>query len=122
MWTANWWIGACMPLGEGDVTTVEIRIEDTWQRREPKVKWGHGAQFAVALDRLAVILGLPEGARIVSITGGLIQQMIQRTVTVMVEHSDLPEVVEGDVVPGISPTFEWCDMEGKEILTDWGAW
>lgn len=100
------------------MTTVEIRVENTWQRGEPVVK--HGARFDVSLDRLAGILGLPEGAKVVGIWGGVSQQTFKRTVTVMVEHPDLPGVLEGGRLSEITPTFEWCDMEGKEILTDWG--
>lgn len=99
--------------------TLEIGIEhDEWDRPKPKMQ--HGARFDVSLDRLAEMLGLPEGAKVVGIWGGVSQQTFKRTVTVMVEHPDLPEMVEGDLVPAINPVFEWCDVEQKEILTDWG--
>ena len=99
--------------GEGDVTTLEIRVENTWEGREPVVR--HGAQFQVTLDVLAEMFGLPEGARVVGVWAPVGEQIFLRSVRVMVEHPDLPEVLEGATPVEISPTFD----DGK--LTDWGV-
>lgn len=79
-----------------------------------------GAQFDVSLILLADLFGLPEGARIVSITGDVIQQTFEGTVTIVVEHPDLPVIAEGSAPVEIMPTFEWCDQAEREILVDWG--
>lgn len=57
-------------------------------------------QAVVTLIALAELLGLPEGSRVVSVVGDVKQQTVSQTVTVIVEHPDLPEVLEGaDPVP-----------------------
>ncbi len=94
------------------MTTLEICVENTWVRREPVVR--HGAYFEVTLDLLTEMFGLPEGARVLGVTGDVADQVFLRVARVMVEHPNLPEVMEGAVPVEITPTFE----EGK--LTDWG--
>ena len=101
------------------MTTLEIRVENVWEGRGPKVR--HGAYFEVTLDLLTEMFGLPEGARVLGVTGDVADQVFLRAARVMVEHPDLPEVMEGATPVEISPTFEWCDFAQKEILTDWGV-
>ena len=77
----------------------------------------HIARIIVDYTVLRQVLGLPDDARIVGVREGGRLFAIE----VKVEHPDCPEVEEGSIIPVVEPTFEWCDMEGKEILTDWGV-
>ena len=79
-----------------------------------------GGQFKASLVLLADLFKLPEGARIVSITGDVVQQTFERTVTVVVEHPDLPVIAEGSAPVEIMPVWE-VDEGGREEVIDWGV-
>lgn len=98
--------------------TLEIGIEyDYWGEAQSDLSADdvkHGAQFVLTLDVLAEMMGLPEGARVLSIAGDLGRQLLGGAVTVIVEHPDLPAVHEGGIPYRVEPTFK----DGK--LVDWG--
>lgn len=76
-------------------------------------------QLDITLVALAEALGLPEGSRVVSVVGDVEQQTVRRTMTVVLEHPDLPEVLEGATPVRIMPMWG-VDAEGRAKLVDWG--
>ena len=83
----------------------------------------HQAWMKVSGELLADIL-LPKGGRILSAMQSV---RYPCTIELLVEHPDLPEIPEGDRVPGITPLFgrEWRTDDPNELplvtLTDWGT-
>lgn len=81
-------------------------------------RMGYG-QFDLTLDVVADVLGLPLESRIISIVGDVGQQTLRRSVTVVVQHPDLPEVVEGADPARLSPQLD--GVPGLRMkLVDWG--
>lgn len=81
----------------------------------------HAGIATISLELLKEALHLPEEARIINVLPPDLSIFETKTARVIIEHPDLPEVLEGCGIPPIS--FSVTKMrDGQVVFDKWENW